>query len=259
MLVNLLSFPRTGSCWLAYCIHWLTGLRSRTDLIHEGVSKEEAWNLDEFDPKYDLFKTHGHWGGLPSLIEQQKQRYGGLALVVILRDYKEAIPRELRQYGLEAIKSKLTGNWNNGTDYMAVLKTFHEQSLQVSNKTFLVYYEDLIQKPQEVLTQLSEYLIGLGFAVQPVADFMVDYAEHRNRSLALYEFGDPHLFTRIGEQQLQTTQVRPCITKGEALKFHALNIPEPGRIELDLYLQNNFAELYNLYLSRYSESANEVT
>jgi len=202
--VLMLNFPRCGSNFLNYCIEQIIGKR--------------------------IWKHHGQ-----SYPFWQKEV---LPTIVIVRNYKECIPRQdgsYSKYDLNIIKTYLQnnrptdGDANNVFDYISILK--HYDTLD-DDKRLMIYYEDLLTNPKEELTKVIEFFESLNIPCNDVTEFFNNFESHSNASLGEYP----------------ATQSR-----GKDLLFHSKNMDLNVKQEVDNYIKNNYEILWNRYLNRYGE------
>jgi hypothetical protein len=91
-------------------------------------------------------------------------------LVLVVRDYKEAIPRHQPRLGGSSMK-----------DYLKPLNSYDE----FSGDKMVVYYEDLITNPKDTLKDLLTFLGE--YDETKLERFIVDYDRHKKDSLSIYD------------------------------------------------------------------------
>lgn len=225
--ISLLSYPRSGSYWLTYIIERLIGL-------------EVGGSLTGFKSSnpVKITKTHGNtkswWENFTK---------GRDSLILIVRNYKECIPRHLnlKKDDLKAILTDLQGaspleSGIENTDYIADLKLF--DSLEYNK--LLIYYEDLITDPSGQILQVIEFLKKYKVRIDDrrLQLFLERYEHHVRASLSLYR------------------KINNPVTAGsqDKLLFYSKFLSDDIKHTLDNHLTKNFPEVTERYLSRYLET-----
>ena len=117
-------------------------------------------------------------------------------------------------------------------DYVDALDLFHHWG---SHKKLLIYYEDFINNPEDVMHKVAQFL---GDPEDKFDDFFAHYTEHKKRGIKFYEHN--------GGSQSQ----------GNDLLYHSRKMPSAIRIKIDQFIKTAYTELWETYLvERYSEEA----
>lgn len=106
----------------------------------------------------------------------------------------------------------------------------------------LIYYEDLIAFPKEVL---QNCLAHLQEADEQLDFFMENFEEHKAKSYRYYNY--------IHQEQLPTSVAGPAVTDGTSNLYHSKNISKDVLKKLDTFFKAYDPYLYDKYLSRYQE------
>jgi hypothetical protein len=154
-------------------------------------------------------------------------------LILVVRNYKEVIPRHLASVGklsLKSFKNKFDGATkgigNDGVDYVGCI-----QSYEMCNRDKLfIPYEDIIEKPRPTITSIIEFL---GHDTSGIDDFFKKYKWHVGRGISAYH-DRSH-------------------SKGKDLTFHSRRLSQDLRKHMDERLETKFPKLFESYLRRYKE------
>jgi hypothetical protein len=221
----LLSYPRSGNTWMRFCLEYLTKRPSLT--FKEKERDVEIFSLPlglSFDLGIDPQKKciwKAHTGDTMDLICKVTPKRDKLILVV--RDYKECILRELRD-----LPSAMRSLQDPDCSYFQNLKIYDRWN---SKNRLLIYYEDFVKNPKEVLGQLLEFL-----QEEPIllTEFMEQYETWRERSLAFYK-----------------NHVGPTESEGIDLHHHANQISDSQLTAMDECVRSHYPHLWTTYLSHY--------
>lgn len=228
----LLSFPGSGNTWLRYCIEFLTKrptLEMRTQKITKINCPIGYWLDMQTDyTKLPVWKVH--------YIDQMKSMGtfdpSNETLIVIVRNPKEALPRIFnllsqrnKNKPLENPIAKELFNNSLTMNYFDILNLYDSWC---PDKRHLIYYEDLITQPENVLRNLLHFLQD---TPDYIDEFMLCYYEHKCTSLSMYE-----------------KQEDSSLTKGEKTKHHALLMSPEERQKLDQYIAYVFPDIWQKYL-----------
>lgn len=234
-LTFLVSYGSSGNTWLRYCLEFLTK-RPTTRLVEIKKSvtldtktkgmKTPINNTYEMGVNYKnppILKVHNFLENYPieKFSKKTQSKY-----ILLIRNPKECLKRQN------------TLSLLNETD-------FHfYQNIEVYDRwnpktRKLIYYEDLILQPREVLSDLLEFLEADDRYLDP---FMNDFAFHQNRSLNFFEETNHESFT-----------------KGAALTYHSSQLTLKKKREIDRTIKNIKPLLWERYLKRYAEDAAAVS
>jgi hypothetical protein len=230
--VLLLSFPKSGSNWVRYCVEHFSGRRTpgkarRNVLVSEGPTVFDRMHfvdkrhrnqfmhararqgLEDYDHR-DKSGLHGWFSTWRK--DRRVRQVAGRRLLLLLRSHYESFGR-----------NRLTAP-EDMTGYLANIQAFEA----CRRDKLLIYYHDLVSD----LAAMGRILDFLAIA----HDFTgFDLEHHRRRSLELYARGPD----------------RPQST--EALldfAYHSRRLPPETRQALKAYCQSYLgAELYDKYLA----------
>lgn len=213
----LLSFPRSGSTWLRYILEY-AGYKFTRPYSGFDAPRYRAQACLE---KGVALKSHG-------LRDRDKAHKN----VVIVRNPVEVVIRyDVTKSGFQRFKELTsdTKHYRPGhTDYIRILNNYEE----MSDKHF-IYYEDLVQKPEDVIYDLLTYV---GCDSKERGRFLYDLKKHTRASIDGYSDADKKSFT-----------------KGKDIKFHRKEIGEEEYNKWMNHLKEKYPTLYNKYLLRYEE------
>jgi hypothetical protein len=244
----LWHYPRSGSTWYRYCIEALTDRPTNGYLTgRDGSSSFNITNKELMSHKSEdviLYRRGGH-----QEIEYQHYDIENDRLILLLRNYKECIPRHLGYWGeqkkitakdlprfiQETDGSRMEDGDPFGLDYMANVIFYDEWKGEKS----VFYYEDFMTDPNSVLKETLSFLKE-DVSEEKFNEFIENYEKHKEDSLQLYR-KEIH-FTMTAGKPLEN-----------ALKYHSQFIPPQIRVEWDNYLISKFEDIYIKYLDRYKE------
>lgn len=248
--IFFLSYPHTGTRWALYC---LCNLLERDVLFHDRILTEipkeliphilEA-NGDLFRGKFSenqpriIYGTHC----MKSMWVEENEKKESL-LILIIRNYREAY---LKNYETVPEIIKALQNERALIYYDLEEALLNRQRLFFNNlciydlwnpeKRFLIYYEDIIDQPEMVLTELLDVL------GEKRKEILENYLEnidwHKEHCLEII-FPDP---TR-------------SITRGKDHLYHSRQIGVENCKLIDAEVKKLFPYYFNKYLKRY-EMAN---
>ena len=221
-LQKLLSYPRSGSTWLRYCIEFLskkpTGFINSDNLgdapIYKKIPSIGVVDEDEFSI---IIKSHN-----PDF-----KPTADFDLIVLVRDYKEAIPRhhkaKIKSELFEMFSSDTVGSKNESVDYLKVIERY---DCYEGNK-ILIYYEDLMTYPKPNILKVKDFL---KIDDKYVNVFFQNYLFHKRQGIKAY-----HSFS---------------MTKGNDLKFHQNKINKQTLANMTNLLKERNNDIFNNYLKR---------
>lgn len=213
----LLSYPRSGSTWLRYCVEFLTGFPTvgQNSDGTQGQSVFDRPMINKGRKDYVLTKRH-------SLYKKYDKKND--SLILLLRNYKECIPRHnyRNEISLDILRGSARGgkvNKKNRVDYVSNIQEWEKWN---KNK-WIVYYEDLINDPENTLAGLLLFL-GFGNKLSKIKELIDNFEFHKNKSLSLYK--NSH-------------------TQGNDVSYHVDKIKRPD-------IWDNYMEQFNLkVINRY--------
>ena len=234
----LLTQQRAGSHWMQASIQYLT---RRPVLPFEIYRMQHKVELEEFgfnilnleldQTQRPFFRLH-HADRLSKVIRRVETYSQKNRLILLLRDYKEAIPRHLKScFPDQEINTCLKNNprfIDQLTDRLRLYEKWHPKN------RFLIYYEDLINDPEPIYTALLDFLETPKTHLE---DFLTNLDSLKSQSLSHYNTiipGGSH-------------------TSGSTTPFHSKDLTKKTRKWFDHYLQTRAPKLYAKYLTRYHD------
>lgn len=218
----LLSYPRSGNTWLRYCVETLTDKKTTSVLIPPydtkkglevlvgmGMSPMDKDSLVESKKtQVILEKSHVWRESLNNIFTKENKS----KLILMVRDYKESIPRNTN---------------HNKSKYLEESQKFNG-NIDIFDKTdldkLLIYYEDLILNPKDVL---SEVLLFLNeYDEKKLNSFIESIDYHKSKSISIYD-------------KFQGSQ-----TKGEDLHGHKKKLTQSDLDYLDSLFTNKLINRY---------------
>ncbi len=206
----LVTAPRSGTHFMLYTLEYLT---QRTWLV-AGNNTWKWFDLGGDLEKEHLYHTHNFSRG-------KREREEGDRMVLIVRNYREAVSRHLGSYE-KALKSI-----ENNYDYFANLYTYEEWP---EKKRLLIYYEDLMLQPQLELKKILDFLDEDDCRLEA---YMKDFDYHRDRLLRYYR--------RMGGAK----------SEGNDFNYHSNKLSLEEIEAFDLSVQEHHPDLWKKYLNHY--------
>ena len=218
----ILSYPRSGSNFLNHCLNAISD---------KGFGK-----------------THAHYHRFWHENTPEKKNK---TVVLMLRNYKECIPRHTKARtpkailqhaaGLKATERPGTKKDPNGrpftqSDYMALIKWYHKYQ----GKKTIVYYEDFVTNTDEELRRLADFLGNVDEG--KLENFIDNLDQHRQTSASKYR-------NEIGDTTTLDKEAKTVSTT-----HHSQAIPKADRLKIDKHISQTFPVLQEMYLKRYEES-----
>jgi len=225
----LLSYPRSGNTWTRYIFEAISKRSSIGYSVGHPADRAigSRLRLDvDFDQPAILKKSH---------CLNQQERKSDKSLILIIRNYKEAITRHLTDDRVPAIKNpverfKLHLTGNDAFDHIDYIYPIIAFDNWKHNK-HLIYYEDLIAHPQRTIHDLSNFC---GFSTEDTDFFLANLKKHRESGCKIYS--------------------AKSYTKGKKTKFHLHRISKTNRKLIDQHIKDNFSDIFNKYLKQYAEN-----
>lgn len=206
-MILLASYPRSGNTWVRYIVECISGRPTVGDYHRKDTPIYKRLPIQITDRTPILQKSHQ----IPDKVND--------ALIIIVRDYKEAILRHLEQK-----QQDLAANIDN---YLELLARFD----RYTGRKLLIYYEDLIKTPKTEILKLSRFL---ELSKEKTDEFIRNIARHKKASVASY-------------QELSDGGSR---TRGVDLHYH-VKLADKRTLRLLAKLIKKKPHLYNKYLKRY--------
>lgn len=178
----LLSYPRSGNSWVRYCVETLSKKKTIKALVPpynttDGMDKLVSMGMSPMDKdsltdtEYDeiiLEKSHIWEEEFDYIFNQENNS----KLILIIRDYKECIPRntnyDSHKYSVESEK------------FNSNLIIFDNTNID----KLLIYYEDLILQPKETLIKILKFLDE--YNEMDLNTFIEKLPEHKKNSISVY-------------------------------------------------------------------------
>lgn len=234
----LVSFGGSGNTWLRYCLEFLTKrptLKYRTSyknvdkILLDTTTKHMKLPINNTIPlgvdysKPPIFKVHQF--RLVSPLEKVNRKSNAI-FILLLRNPKECVLRNS------------SCNFQKAAAHLGNPNFSFYQNLKIFNKwnpktRKIVYYEDLIERPEKTLKELLDFL---GEDDQHLSEFMQNYAFHKEQSLEFYKFTN-----------------HASKSKGASAIFYSTKLSSEERTALDDVIKSTQPLLWDKYLIRYAE------
>lgn len=218
--IILLSYPRSGNTWVRYIFEFLSkrptqGYDHKTDAP---LGKRVDIGVDLSAPPIAV-KSHNELGGPDD------------KLLVVVRDYKEAITRHAKAGGWntdqklkEHFIQETSGKERAGVDYVKILQLYDEYE----GDKLLVYYEDLIEKPKDTITKIVKWSC---ISDEYVHLLFENFEEHKKNSIKSYS--------------------PKSHSGGSNLKFHSSQLKPEFISFMTDHIKNKHPNVFDKYLKRY--------
>ena len=253
----LTAYPRSGSSWFRYCVEFLTkrptvglGRRGNTVFSHPrdtGVDEKarpilhknhliladngQGYYFSDYRAKMEKFsKNRAH-----------RDNRSENKLILLLRNYKECIPRHNSPTGkcdFDTFLQQTSGQRQSfpPPDYIGPLLCFEEWE----GPRLLIYYRDFIREPMRELANVLDFL-GCDHLFLP--ELARNFEVHRQKSLQYYN--------RFG----QNAQAHISRTGGDKnkLDFHSRRMDQKERMRWDQSLKTRYPGIFAKYLACFEE------
>ncbi|MCI5052648.1 MAG: sulfotransferase domain-containing protein [Simkaniaceae bacterium] len=216
----LLTINKTGTHWLIYSIHQLTGRPFKLNSLKKSAYK--------FSSRRDGL-IHSHYGGKKRSSPSNKNRY-----LITIRNYKELITRNLASK--KALYHSIEGTYEDYESlFLFISKCAPEQY-------HLIFYEDLIAEPKKTFQKLLAFLNA---SDEKLDTFIENLDYHRAESFKHYN----HFHGKQPKEKKQGAQA----SDGESLIYHSKILSKREKVKID----EKFKSLmyFNEILARYAERA----
>lgn len=222
--IYILSYPRSGNTWIRYILEFLSKRPSQGYNNRLDIALGERIDIGvDLTASPIAFKSH-------KLLNDIN---GTEKLLVIIRDYKEAIVRHAKSGGFisqdqmrKHFIQQTEGKSNLDVDYIDVIETY---DIWDNDKKLLIYYEDLITNPILEINKIINFT-DLKESIYK-DEFFNNYDKHKNNSIVSYMPGSH--------------------TKGNDLKFHSSSLSNSYIEFMTNHLKTNHNIVFNKYLKRY--------
>ena len=217
----LLSFQGSGSHWIMYAIEKITD--SPNTFIRHDYNFKDAMEEVNKNPKRIPRSHH------VKLDEVKNVAKDDVYLIFVLRNFKECM--------LHRFNNKK--HINNPNVVKSFYPFFIEKSYFVNLEVFdnwndekkiLLYYEDLLLNPKKFFIDLAKFLKKDPIFIE---SFMKNYQWYKENSLKNYP--------------------GTARSKGSSIKYHSNRKPKHLLYKVDDYIKNQYKDLWNKYLYKYSE------
>ncbi len=219
--IYLLGYPRSGNHWFGFCVEAILNAPNA-----QGYVNPES----KLQP----------WGHRPLTMQLDKVDKSQNYLIVILRNYRECMMRQLdndEEKVTEALEQEyifflnpvLVRNVMEPISYPYVLKWYDEWD---ASKRFLVYYEDLMNDPETVLKEIIRFL--------GKDEFLVD------RFMAKFEELKAFSYRSYCNPQSRTV----------GLNYHTSLMTPENIVFCDNFMKSHYPDYWYKYLSQYESKSN---
>jgi hypothetical protein len=221
--IILLSFPRSGNTWVRYIFEFLSQKPTQGYL-----------NNPKDIPPYIKTDIGVDPNAKPIMRKSHQELWDDCnSMIFLLRDYKEAILRDAKHFGIQdpnellghfqsVTRGKLENPWQY--DYIFALQQFDK----FQSKKILVYYEDLILEPQQTIKKMVDFS---EISSHRLDEFFEKYQDHQNQSISNYEPGSH--------------------SKGISALHHSDQLPKHVQFRLTEHIMVTQPILFGKYLRRY--------
>lgn len=239
MKIGFVSYPRSGSHWLAYALERISKVKG----VRIG-NKCEVFKKKPFITEYRndaiLFKSHLEDGVKEEFYKECD------ALICIVRNYKECIYRRFIN-SCEIITDSLIKDdikvkpytekdrWGQSFSYLRILKFF-----DIWDKPkMLVYYEDFIKKPEETLQHIKLFYDSLHIKFD-YSCFIENLEQEKQNSI---------------KQYCLEIEDNGSITKGEYDFYHSKKLSLKERVGIDSFIKDVDLDIFEKFLTVYEENS----
>lgn len=218
----LLSYPRSGNTWARYCLEVLTKKpTSYPESVGDNPIGERLEIGVDLSAEHVAYKSH-------NISDTDDIR-----LLVIVRDFKEAIPRHFLEIEgkpppfMQYFKSQTNGKTAKGVDYIKILQQYDDM---VGPKR-LLYYEDLIRYPYDTIKSLVSFFDQVVEA--QFEAFWKSFDAHKKQGLNAYH---------------ATSRTEGNVAK---LKWHQSKLGHQDIQLMISHVKTNYPIIWDKYLKRY--------
>lgn len=210
------SYPRSGTNWIRFIIEDISGLPTPgKECLHPQHDGNFA-----VDRAHKAFTCMGRHRGV----------------LFVLRDYRECLLRQHRSLWIRnpVVAEFLVDRSEERPPcwYIKNIEAFE----QCARDKLLVYYEDLVTRPQDVIPGVAQFL---GLDPRRTAEFLDQIDQKYAQSVNIYKSG--------GRPSVSTTT--------RNLRHHADELLTPAQqLEFDAFYRERHPGLFGKYLERYGVS-----
>ena len=221
--IILLSYQRSGNTWLRYCLEYLTKRPSLCNhlknKINSPIGNIIGWEIDK--SKSCIWKFH-HERNLTAFGKSDPSRD---LLILLVRNYKECIPRQVKR---KANRFNESVFYNLEKAYLSNISVYEKWN--PSNR-LMIYYEDLILNPYETLKSVLFFIKDSDVLLN---EFIQNYLFHKKESLKIYDVYEI-----------------PNKTKGDSIIFHSKFVSDAILQKMDRVVMEKYPLFFRKYLHRY--------
>lgn len=218
----ILSFPGSANTWIRYCLEYLA---KRPSFARFGPTKHPTglplalmggFDVDLDSPPFE--KVHS-----PYDIGVAKGKRDQDILIFILRNPKEVFARNL--------KPEILAQYIHNGYTKPALRVYFDDLIEFDkwddHKKILIYYEDLITFPEQILAQLLQFL---NEPLDPLVEFMANYQMHKQKGLEIKK------------------TLSQNYTNGQETVFHSKKLTKEECKKIDFLIADRYPELWEKYL-----------
>lgn len=232
----LLTEPRSGTHWLQASVQYFTKRRllpfEQDRILQKNLPMfgMNILNVTIDDQLKPIFRTHCEknmneaLGDITTFSKQNK-------LIFLTRNYKEIFARHMRTRRQKTFKKASIKLRHILEDYLNKIAFYEKWN---KNNRLLLYYEDLISKPQETMQRIADFVEAPKERFQLYFD---NYQHNRKQSLDFY----------------QNHVIFGSKSKGNKTESHSLKLSKAEKGKLDRIIFEKNSKLANRYLQRYLE------
>jgi len=223
-MIDLLSFPRSGSNWVAYILENAFGI---------GVIGN--------DPTFDV-KTKTIWDN-PHVLKSHGMEYTpdrqSEGLIFVLRDYKANIPKYCQSNDFDVVRNNISfiepkEKLRATPDYLCLLRYYHNFSM----KKLLINYEELTLNPEREIVRIGVFLSQFFSADEGMRrKFVENISSHAASSIGMYKRRDHPAYSESGLRITIDSNLKKRMEQEVKTRCGVVN-----------------KELYEEYLIRYEEA-----
>jgi len=233
--IYLLRAPRSGSHWLFYCINAALD----KNILHSDGTRVTEYPLRNGG---DITTAHNPYDLHLNVNSDETD-----LLIFMVRNYRECMLRHFSspEAVYTEIRHQTTNNhlannkeWVFNFHANQYFHNFRVYELWNPKNRMIVYYEDLIENPRLVLSQIAHF-IEESNKQNAIDNFMQHFNDHFEKSLQIYE------------------ETYTSHTRGKSLLYHTNKAGLDKCFHLDTLVKNAFPEFVEKYLSRYLLDRNQ--
>lgn len=220
----LITYPRSGTNWFLHCI---------TTLMKDPTTPDTSPSKVQRLENYHSFEIIEAMTGAPwtHTFAPKKDK-----IIMLIRNYKECMLRHFNGDPLIVID-----HLTNDEPYPKQLRFFSNLQhfeLWPENNRLLIYYEDLLTDPEQVLTNA---LVFLDLPLTHLEHFLENIEAEQTKMRSQYN--EAHERTHLPGVGSQS--------EGKDLLYHSKKVPEALLTTMESIAYQRAPKLYQKYLKRY--------